>query len=218
MDSVAAVEPAAIRCCATLGDSITSGTETQHCTLWPELVVGWLGFHLREVKHLEFAVDGAISGDVVEQQVPAALASGPDLVTVICGANDVLRSPHPDIDLAAANLDRALKILLEGLPSAHLITATYPDFVPFLPWRPRSKARVSSGLSHLNEQIRVVARGREVLCVDLAAASRRYSEGAFASDGVHPSEVGHQRIAIGITRALAGTLGLPNPDPFWGIG
>ena len=217
MGSVAADRPVAIRCCATLGDSITSGTGVHPCTLWPELVFRWLDSHLTSVQHIEFAVDGATSSDVVEHQVPRALAAEPDLITVICGANDVLRDPRPDLDLAAKNLDEALKIISKGMPAAHVVTATYPDFVPFLPWRPRSKARVSSGMVELNKQIRLVASKRDVLCVDLGAASRRYSEGAFAPDGVHPSEVGHHRIAIGMTRALAETLRLPDPDSYWGI-
>lgn len=206
-----------VRRFATLGDSITAGTALDDCTLWPQFVTDWLATHTPGVHHLEFALDGAMSGDVAKDQVPLALESRPDLVTVICGANDVLHHPRPDLDAAGVNLTESLKRLSEQVPPARIVTATYPDFVPFLPWRPRSKARVATELTRLNELIRLAAHKIDILCVDLAAASRRYSDGAYAADGVHPSQIGHRRIAIGMTRALAVRLEFPDTNSYWGI-
>ena len=83
---------------ATLGDSITAGTPIDNCPLWPQMVTDWLATHTPDVRHLNFAVGGAMSADVVRDQTPLALASQPDLVTVICGANDVLRCSASSVE------------------------------------------------------------------------------------------------------------------------
>ena len=49
------------------------------------------------------AVDGATSDEVLEQ-LPEAIELEPDLVTVVCGANDVLRSTRPDAERYARRL------------------------------------------------------------------------------------------------------------------
>jgi lysophospholipase L1-like esterase len=200
---------------ATLGDSITAGTPLDSGRLWPQLVTDWLTTHNPDVCHLNLAVGGAMSSDVLKDQVPLALESRPDLVTVICGANDVLQRPRPDIEGAGANLSECFRCLSAEIPLGRIVTATYPDFVPFLPWRPRSKARVTEGLVRLNEAIRSAASESDVLCVDLAMTSQDFSNEVYAPDGAHPSEVGHQWIAIAITMTLATVLRLPHARPYW---
>lgn len=205
----------AVRRFATLGDSVTAGTAGDEWSLWPQLVTEWLATHSPGVRHFNFAIDGAMSGEVLRDQVPLALESRPDLVIVICGANDVLHYPRPDVEAAGDNLAACLGRLAEEILPARIATATYPDFVRFLPWRPKSKARVASGLARLNEAIRLVAEDHGTLCVDLAAWSRRYSDEAYDADGIHPSQVGHRRIAIAMTLALSSRLELPDAHSYW---
>jgi lysophospholipase L1-like esterase len=200
---------------ATLGDSITAGTPLDSARMWPALVTDWLATHSPDVRHLNFAVGGATSSEVVKHQVPQALEARPDLVTVICGANDVLYRSRPDIDFAGANLCECLRRLAEQTPLGRILTATYPNFVPLLPLRPRSKARVAISLARLNEAIRLAAGTADVHCVDLAAASRAYSNEVYAPDGAHPSQVGHQWIAMAMTAAFAGRLELPEAQTSW---
>ena len=63
-----------------------------------------------DLAYRNLAVDGATSAAVLEQ-LPAALALEPDLVTVICGANDVLLSSRPDIE----GYERRFSAILGGL-------------------------------------------------------------------------------------------------------
>ena len=56
------------------------------------------------------AVDGATSADVLDQ-LGEALQLEPDLVTVVCGANDVLFSVRPDLDAYARAPRRDLQAL-----------------------------------------------------------------------------------------------------------
>jgi lysophospholipase L1-like esterase len=200
---------------ATLGDSITAGTPLDSGRLWPALVTDWLATHSPDVRHVNLAVGGALSRDLLSDQTPKALECRADLVTVICGANDVLHSPRPDIDFAGASLTECLRRLAEEIPLGRVVTATYPDFVPLLPFRPRSRARVTTGLSRLNEAIRAAASAVDVLCVDLASMSRHYSNEVYAPDGAHPSQIGHEWIAVAMSVALASQLKWPDALSYW---
>lgn len=200
---------------ATLGDSITAGTARDSGRLWPALVKDWLAARCPEVRHLSLAVGGAASGDVLRDQVPRAIAGRPDLATVICGGNDVLYRPRPDIDAAGANLSECLGRLAQVVPRGRIVTATYPNFVPLLPFRPRSRIRVTRGLEELNQAIRQVARTLQVMCVDLAALSQRFHGELYAADGTHPSQIGHEWIAIAMTMELAMQLGWPDARRYW---
>jgi lysophospholipase L1-like esterase len=73
-----------------LGDSFTAGTGEEP---WPDQVARGLGPGL---SYTNLAVFGATSADVEEGQLERALELGPDLVSLICGANDVLESVRPD--------------------------------------------------------------------------------------------------------------------------
>jgi lysophospholipase L1-like esterase len=198
----------------TLGDSITAGTPGDTIDLWPQLVTDWLARQSLRVRHLDLAFDGATSTDVLERQLPHALDCSPYLVTVICGANDILLYPRPDLVGMAANIEEVLSRLAEHAHRPRIITATYPDFAPLLAWHPRSKARVIAGLAHLNDLIRDASLRADALCVDLAQAAPSHGVDAFAPDGVHPSEIGHRRIAAAMIRSLAKVLSLPVPHRY----
>jgi lysophospholipase L1-like esterase len=208
-------DAAAIRCFATLGDSITAGAPLDSGPLWPQLLNDWLATRSPHVRHVNLAVSGALSRDVLSDQTPKALETRPDLVTVICGANDMMYSPRPDIDSAAAHLTECLTSLTEAIAPRRVVTATYPNFVPLLPFRPRSRARVTTSLAKLNEAIRAAAGAVGVRCVDLASMSAHHGDEVYAADGTHPSQIGHEWIAVAMSVALADQLKWPNPLPYW---
>ncbi len=199
----------------TLGDSITAGIPMDDCSLWPQLVTNWLATHTSDVRHLNLAVGGATSRDVLRDQVPLALQSQPDLVTVICGANDVLRCPRPDIEAAGKYLTECLELLAEEIAPGQIVTATYPDFAAIIPWRPRSRARVATAMKYLNELIRLASHEVDVLCVDLELMSQSGRDAVYAPDGIHPAQIGHRWIAVAMTAAIATKLELPDVQSYW---
>ena len=200
-----------------LGDSFTAGTGVGEPAPVPRLEpsgdgsdVRWadrLADLLREANagldYCNLAVAGARSEEVAAVQVEAALALRPDLITLICGANDVLHSVRPDIAAYAEVFSRMLERLRAGLPDAALVTATTPDFSSFLPLRPRTRERVTSGMRALNEATQAVARRHGVLCLEFAGHPLAGDRESFAADGIHASPVGHERAALGVARALA---------------
>jgi lysophospholipase L1-like esterase len=181
-----------------LGDSFTSGLVSGE-TRWPDQVARALG---PDVRYENLAWVGATSEDVERSQLDRALSLQPDLVTLICGANDVLESVRPDPDGYAERLGRMYARLRRERPSAVVLTATYPDISRFLDLRPRTSARVQRGMRVFNAACRRVADRHGVALLegfDHPAASDRST---YAADGFHPSPEGHRRAAAAFLRAL----------------
>jgi lysophospholipase L1-like esterase len=181
-----------------LGDSFTAGLVPGE-PRWADEVAKALG---PETRYENLAWVGATSADVEEKQLKRAVELGPDVVTLVCGANDVLESVRPDPDEYARRLSRMFDRLRCDAPRAEVVTATYPDISQFLDLRPRTRARVEQGMRKFNAACRAVARRHDVALLegfDHPAATER---GTFADDGFHPSEEGHRRAAVEFLRAL----------------
>ena len=80
--------------------------------------------------YANLAVRGKRIRDVIDEQLPVALAMKPDLVTTCIGMNDVTR-PGRSFDRALADLE----YLHDGSPEscATVVTTTFPDLVQILP-------------------------------------------------------------------------------------
>jgi len=187
-----------------LGDSFTAGLDPDQ-PRWPDELARSLG---PDVRYENLAVVGATSAEVERNQLERALALDPDLITLVCGANDVLESTRPDEHEYAQRLSRMFQRLRQGAPRAEIMTATYPDLSRFLELRPRSRARVEKGMKRFNAAARTVARSHGVALLegfDHPAAEQRAT---FADDGFHPSPEGHRRAAAEFLRMLRARLRL----------
>ena len=183
-----------------LGDSFTAGTGCAPGESWADLLAEALAVDDGLV-YENLAEHGATSADV-RRQVGPAIELRPDLVTVVCGANDLLLRSG-DVDDYSRNLGLILDALTRSLPDAMLVTATAPDRWEFLGLGPRTQARFEAELQALNTATRAIASlyGAEVL--DVAGHPGLSREENFAGDGLHPSPLGHRRAAEGF-RVLVG--------------
>jgi lysophospholipase L1-like esterase len=183
-----------------LGDSFTAGFAPGE-PRWADEVARALG---PETRYENLAWAGATSEDVEREQLEPALALDPDVVTLVCGANDVLVSVRPDAKEYERRLSRMFARVRRDAPKAAVVTATYPDISRFLDLRPRTRARVEKGMRVFNAACRAVARRHDVALLegfDHPAAMERET---YADDGFHPSEEGHRRAAVEFLRALRG--------------
>jgi lysophospholipase L1-like esterase len=187
---------------AALGDSFSAGTSEDYVP-WPELTTRGLRERGEDVELHNFAVVGATCAEVVGDQLEPALELQPGLVTVICGANDVLLSVKPDIEAFEECFATLLERLRGGLPDATLITATYPDPGRFADLGPRTRKRVVEGIDRVNEAIRKEAETHDVLCLAFAEHPGVSDPSNVGKDGFHPSPVGHHRAAKAVLEALA---------------
>jgi lysophospholipase L1-like esterase len=183
-----------IRSYAALGDSFTAGTGCAPGEGWADILAERLGSGVHDFAYRNLAFDGATSSDVLEQLGPA-LQIEPDLVTVVCGANDVLFSVRPDPGAYARRLAAIFRRLRDPLPSVRIVTATAPERWDFLELGPRTQARLARGIVHFNAATRTVARAYGIPCLEVAGHPGLSDPSNFIADGLHPSARGHEQAA-----------------------
>ena len=183
-----------------IGDSFTAGTGCAPGESWADLLAESIAGDDGLI-YENLAEHGATSADV-RGQVSRAIELGPDLVTVVCGTNDLLLRTG-DVDDYSRNLGAILGELAREAPGAMVVTATAPDRWEFLPLGPRTQARFEAELHALNTATRAVASvyGAEVL--DVAGHPGLSRQENFAGDGLHPSPLGHRRAAEGFRALVA---------------
>jgi lysophospholipase L1-like esterase len=190
-----------IRSYAALGDSFTAGTGCEPGESWADRLAARLAAGQSDFVYRNLAFEGATSADVLDQLGPA-LQLEPDLVTVVCGANDVLLSVRPDPHAYSRRLAGIIRRLREALPGVRIVTATAPERWDFLELGPRTRNRVERGIARFNAATRAVAEAHNVPCLEVAGHPGLADPGNFIADGLHPSPRGHERAAIGFGRLL----------------
>ncbi|HRC00681.1 MAG TPA: SGNH/GDSL hydrolase family protein, partial [Dermatophilaceae bacterium] len=117
-----------------IGDSFTEGLVDEDPDA-PGVFVGWadrLAEHLDAVAasagkpfaYANLAIRGRLLADVVGPQLDAALAQGPDLVSIVGGGNDILR-PSVDLTEVADRLEAA--VVQARAAGADVLLATPTD-------------------------------------------------------------------------------------------
>jgi lysophospholipase L1-like esterase len=192
-----------------LGDSFTAGLVAGE-PRWADEVARALG-PLTRYENLAWV--GATSLDVEEKQLDHALSLNPDVVTLVCGANDVLESVRPDPTEYAARLGRMFSRLRSEAPRAEVVTATYPDISRFLDLRPRTRTRVEQGMRRFNAACRAVAERHGVALLDGFDDPAAAERDTYAADGFHPSAEGHRHAAAAFMRALRTRFRPTDPRP-----
>jgi len=193
-----------------LGDSQTEG-------LWDgDDDTGVAGFADRLAVRLEelhpgvlyanLAVRGRRVRDVLDDQLPAALAMAPDLITSCIGMNDVTR-PGKSFATALADVDLLHDRLAET--GATVVTTTFPDLEQILPVGRFLGTRVRQ----MNAVVRAAAARHGFRLVDLYEAESMGDPGVWSPDRVHGSPAGHALFA----EAAAEALGLPGADHVWAV-
>jgi lysophospholipase L1-like esterase len=178
-----------------MGDSFTAGAGCPDGSRWSDRLASALRRQDGDLVYRNLAVDGATSADV-ERQLEPALELEPDLVTLICGVNDVLLSVRPDVDGYAVRLGQMFERLKAAPRQPLVITATAPESLHFLGLGPRSERRVRSGLRRVNEHTRRLAADHDVVCLEVVGHPALDEQRYFQADGLHPSALGHARAAV----------------------
>jgi lysophospholipase L1-like esterase len=193
-----------------IGDSQTEG-------LWDgDDSTGLVGFadrfaamidaHHPGVMYANLAVRGRRISDLLGEQLPAALALQPDLISVCIGMNDVTR-PGPYFGQALAELDDLHTQLAAS--GATVVTTTFPDIAKILP----IGRIIGSRVVQINDEIRKAAVRHGFRLVDLYAAPSMTQPETWSLDRVHGSTRGHQLFAAAAAEALA----LPGNSHDWAI-
>ncbi|MFC7404495.1 SGNH/GDSL hydrolase family protein [Georgenia alba] len=192
------------------GDSMTEG-------LWdtdpaePEVTRGWADLLARQladlappatVEYANLAVRGRLLGQILGEQLPAALELEPDLVSVVGGGNDLLR-PGSDPDALAGRLDAAVAQVRRRGVDVLMASGTDPSVGLLRAIRPK--------VAVFNTHVWSIARRHGAHVLDLWGMRSLRDPRMWASDRVHLSTAGHERVA----QAALVALGLEPRTASW---
>ncbi|MCC7371929.1 MAG: SGNH/GDSL hydrolase family protein [Chloroflexi bacterium] len=181
-------------------DSVGVGAGSPDQESWPAVLQRRLPAGSRLVN---LGVSGSLIRQAVDQQLPVALDSDPDLVTVWLAVNDYgARVPLPRY---ASDLDLLLQTL-RSQTRATILVGNVPD-LSVLPVAARFDLK---DVDRWNNAIAELSRRHGAVLVDLRQA---YAEVAqhpeyISSDGFHPSTTGYQRLADLFYASAVEPLGL----------
>jgi acyl-CoA thioesterase-1 len=192
-----------------LGDSTVEGVGASTAD---NTYVARLDARLRDryprARTVNLGVAGAISYDVLDGQLPRAIALKPHLVTLSIGPNDI--TAKVPVNIYAENLEAILG-RLAAETEAVVVVNLLPDLAVTPRFRDRESAPLVGRLSaEFNEVVARRAKRHGALVVDLYEASRREVPGhpeLLAADGYHPSDLGYARWAELMWEAVRTRLG-----------
>lgn len=155
-------------------------------------------------RYANLAVRSRRIRDLTREQLPAALALGPDLVSVFMGANDLVgRDRHPPA--LAVELRAAVTALRDAGSDVLLVT-------PFLPRR-RASLLFARRFALFAAELRVIARDTGAMLLDAESFPAIGERQMWADDQVHLRPRGHRFLAY----RAAEVLGIPDAETLGGL-
>lgn len=161
---------------------------------WADRLAEALAQSGQPLEYANLAVRGRLLTQILDEQVPRALALSPDLVSLIGGGNDVMR-PGVDVDALAVQLDAAVAELRAAGADVLLSTAYDPGRMRVL-----SGMRGRSGA--FTAHVWTIAHRHGARVLDLWGMSSLYHPQMWAPDRVHLTAEGHRRVALLALHAL----------------
>jgi lysophospholipase L1-like esterase len=193
-----------VRRFVAVGDSFTEGLDDLRSDGtprgWADMVADVLVGLDAEFSYANLAVRSLGIDAIVDEQVPAAVAMRPDLVTIAGGANDLL-GVRVDVDRVVRRLDEAIAATRQA--GAQVVVFAGFDPRAQLPTGRLLTARTIA----YNAGIRAAAERHGALLVDLWAMDELHDSRLWAPDRLHLSTVGHRHVA----RSVLHRLGLEVP-------
>jgi lysophospholipase L1-like esterase len=187
-----------------LGDSFTEGIGDPDPNApdghrgWADRVAEVLARGIDDFAYANLAVRGKLIRQIADDQVDAAIALEPDLITIAAGGNDVIR-PGTDPDEIGELFDDIITRL--SVTGATIVVFTGVD-VGFSPVFKAIRGKVAI----YNENLRKVAEKHGCLVADQWALVAVQDQRLWSADRLHLNPLGHHTVA----RMVLETLGVPN--------
>jgi lysophospholipase L1-like esterase len=172
---------------------------------WADRVAAALAKRDGALRYANLAVRGRVLAEVVAEQVPAALALAPDVLSFHAGANDVLR-PRVDVAAVVVSYDRAVEQLVAEGRDVVLFTV-----IERVGGTGRTADRLAARFAAFNRGVRDTAARHGCLLVDAGAVPGMQDRRLWHEDRLHLAAEGHARIAAAVLEVMgvedAGLLG-----------
>jgi len=175
-----------------IGDSFTEGVGDPApgggFRGWADRLAGLLAARYPGLRYANLAVRGRLLRQIVADQVPAAAAMSPGLVSIAGGGNDILR-PGGDPDTLAELFDVAVARLRQAGCRVLIFTGSDPLGIPVLRLL---RGRIAAYDMHL----RAIADAHSCYLVDLWSMRFLRDMSAWSPDRLHLTAESHRRVAL----------------------
>ena len=173
-------------------DTFGIGTSDPYSQNWPTDLADKLG---QKVHLINLGIPGITLHDALNLELPVALDSHPELVTIWLGVNDIVdRVP---ISSYSHDLDLMLKRLRSQAPAARILIANIPDLT-LLPYFASSNQQLlHQQIEQYNATIVHETQQYHVFLVDLSQQNYNLREHPeyISNDGLHPTDLGYLQLA-----------------------
>jgi len=184
-------------------DTFGVGADDPQTQSWPADLATHMGTGVRLIN---LGIPGELLHDALSVEVPIALDSHPNVITVWLAVNDIADG----VSLAsyARDLDTLLTRLQAGAPQAKIAIANVPDLTLLPYFSNEDPAALTAKVLAFNTAISTITARHHVILVDLYQHLKELSTHPeyISGDGLHPSTLGYQRIAELFYQALQGAL------------
>jgi len=193
-----------------LGDSFTEGVgdpDPRHpngLRGWADRVAEQLAARSVDFGYANLAIRGRLLGPIVDEQVDAAVALEPDLVTIYAGGNDLMR-PKLDIDALVAQYDTGIAKLAATGARVLMFTAYDAGWSPVF-------GKLRGRLAIYNELVREVADRHGAVLVDFWRFDEYDDARMWDWDRLHMSVAGHENMALRVLEVLGTPHEIAPPD------
>ncbi|MBR9743048.1 SGNH/GDSL hydrolase family protein [Bacillus cereus] len=183
-----------------IGDSFTEGIgdEVEGIAL-----KSWVDYFVQlcvnDIEYANFAKRGLVTKEIRSQQLEKALAFKPDLVSLIAGANDVLKGRW---NLQTYRNDMEFMIDKLSQTGADIMIANLPDFTVRLPFSSEKKQILKEQLLEANDVIRSLSREYKLHLVDFWSHPLVNDNTLWSTDLIHPNSKGYVKVAELIFNSL----------------
>jgi lysophospholipase L1-like esterase len=175
-----------------IGDSFTEGLNDAApgggFRGWADRLAGLLAAEYPGLRYANLAIRGKLLRQIVAEQVPAAAAMSPALVSIAGGGNDILR-PGADPDILAELFDVAVARLRAAGCQVLMFTGFDPVGFPVL-------KLLRGRIAAYNMHLRGIADTRDCYLVDLWSMRFLRTASAWSPDRLHLTALSHQRVAL----------------------
>jgi len=162
---------------------------------WADRFAVALASSSSDLAYANLAIRGRKIAQVHDEQLGAALALKPDLVSVMAGANDLIR-PGLDMDRILGLMDSMQTAFTES--GATILTNTYPVAEGSGPFG----RGVADRFRAYNRGLREIAAKHGTLILDLEPIPSAADPRLWSADRLHLNAEGHARLATGMLSLL----------------
>lgn len=161
---------------------------------WADRVAEVLSVQTQDFAYANLAIRGRLLQQILDEQVDAALALRPDLITISAGGNDIIR-PRTDPDDVAARIEEGIVRLRRDHATVVLFNGPDIGGTPVL-------GRIRGKVAIYNENLRTIAQKHDCIVADMWSLRELTDPRMWAPDRLHFSPIGHQSIARMVLSAL----------------